>query len=109
MIEQFLARVQDMSERDRLDVVFGCLVVDGFTYQNEIEKDESRWSMITWSIFEQDGRYLAVEWERGLTEMQEHYVEFNKSSVFEVAVFEKIVIDYSKAPVEGPLDKFLDR
>lgn len=97
MVEEFLAQVQGMSERDRLDVVYGYLDVDGFTYQNEIEKGESRWSMITWSIFEHDGRYLAVEWERGLTEMQEHYVEFNNSTVFEVAVFEKIVIDYKKA------------
>lgn len=94
MIEQFLAATEDMSESDRNDVVWGYLPVEGFTYVTDIEKDEHRWYMITWSIFEQDGRYLAVSWERGLTESQENYVTFDTDHVFEVAVFEKIVVDY---------------
>lgn len=38
----------------------------------EVEGDEHRWTMDTKSIVELDGRYLAVDWDRGLTESQEN-------------------------------------
>ena len=37
------------------------------------EYDERRWVMGTYSIVELKGEYFGLNWDRALTEMQEHY------------------------------------
>ena len=98
MIEEFIAAA---IEYDDDYLVYGNGDhLEGFTFISLESIDSARWEEIMWSIFEQDGRYLAVEWRRGLTEMQENDISFDKFSVFEVVPYDKIVIDYKRVPVK---------
>ena len=58
------------------------------------DQDEGRWSMTVWTIYEHStAGFAAIEWHRGLTEMQDD--EF-LGSVFAVQDYEVTVTRYRK-------------
>lgn len=70
------------------DAVYGANVVE------VIEGDTGRWMRMMTSIVEHEGRFFAVEWQRGLTEMQEN--EFPPNDEVLVEVFPKTVLSVRK-------------
>lgn len=68
--------------------VYGANVVE------EIEGDTGRWMRMMTSIVEHEGRFFAVEWQSGLTEMQED--EFPSDEDVLVEVFPKTVLSVRK-------------
>lgn len=70
------------------DSVYGANLVE------EIEGDTGRWTRMMTSIVEHEGRFFAVEWQSGLTEMQED--EFPSDEDVLVEVFPKTVLSVRK-------------
>lgn len=91
------------------DSVYGANVVE------ETEGNTGRWTRMMTSVVEHEGRFFAVEWQSGLTEMQED--EFPSDEDVLVEVFPKTVLSVRKeivwkesqeetepAPILGPPD-----
>lgn len=70
------------------DAVYGANVVE------EIEGDTGRWMRMMTSIVEHEGRFFAVEWQSGLTEIQENELPPNDEVLVEV--FPKTVLSVRK-------------
>ena len=67
--ETFCSRydARDKFNEDELQyMAFDCIQKD------EIEGDEHRWTRDVTTIFECDGRFFSIDWNRGLTEYQEN-------------------------------------
>lgn len=72
---------EELSEGELSDLVWD--------YEVESQDGEhGRWHEYVKTIVELDGKYFAIDWARGLTEMQEH--EFNNQP-YEVKKVEKMV------------------
>ena len=90
-LEHLRNQVDFNSWEDNLDVLdedFGQVC----SWNEEI--DESRWSMHTRTIFQfSDSSLMAIEWERGLTEMQE---SFGPTDAYLVEPYEETVTRYRR-------------
>lgn len=60
-----ITKGEELSERELKDLVFD------FEYDCQ-EGDMDRWTISVKTIVELCGEYFAIDWERALTEMQEH-------------------------------------
>lgn len=67
---------------------------DGIKFVEELELDERRWTMVMLTIVEFDGKLYGIEWERGLTENQEHEFYPGTRTVYEVNKVQKTTYDY---------------
>lgn len=72
---------EEISEKDLANLVW-CYEVDC------VSGECHRWTQSVKSIVELCGRYFAIDWDRGLTEMQENYF-YNQP--YEVKKIEKMV------------------
>ena len=57
-----------------------------------IRGESLRWTQCMETIFEVDGRYFAVSWDKGLTEYQEN--EYHCSEVYEVVKKEIVTFEW---------------
>lgn len=74
--------------------------LDELRYGDRIKEDEGRWTRTVTSIFELCGRYFALEWEEGLTEMQEN--EFNNQPYeVEKVTYEKTITIIEWKPIKN--------
>lgn len=63
---------------------------------DEIEGDDRRWSRWMQTIIDIDDEYYMVEWDKGLTEMQENYYESVSKVKKETRIVTKEVTDWIK-------------
>ena len=94
--EYFLYKYDNNLEFDELDYRY---LVYEYELYNERECDEPRrWSRWITSICHLNGRYFAVDWDQGLTEMQED--GFWDSSIKEVEPYEETIVVKRWRPIE---------
>jgi len=72
-------------------------LIDYGNYIDEFEGDDHRWDREVTTIIELDGKLYAIEWRRGLTEMQDNnyfspapYQVEKKTKMVEVEYYERI-------------------
>lgn len=74
---------EELSEREFKDLVFD--------YEIDCQEgDCGRWTQSAKTIVNLCGRYFAIDWERGLTEMQEHEF-YNQPYEVKKVEYEKVV------------------
>lgn len=61
-------------------------------YVDEVGGECDRWTQAMETIFEVNGRFFAVGWSRGLTELQED--EFWMADVYEVEKKERVIFEW---------------
>lgn len=71
--------------------------------KDEIEGDESRWTRGVTTIFECDGRFFSIDWDRGLTEIQENEF-YNQPQEVKLCEYEKTITVREWVPVESKQD-----
>lgn len=69
---------------------------DGVTYVDQESLGSGRWMEHMQMIVEYKGQLFAVEWDSGLTEMQDNDFHPDKSSIYPVERKEKVVYTYKK-------------
>lgn len=90
--EEFLKRYDSDKSNFTDDEIRGMTYGELGNYVDEIDGECYRWTQAMETIFEVNGRFFAVSWLRGLTEMQEN--DFYDAEVYEVVKKEKITFDY---------------
>ena len=53
--------------------------IDGLSVVTEVEGDTDRWSQFIQTIIAYKGHYYSLQWQRGLTEMQENYYDAQRA------------------------------
>lgn len=76
------------------DIAYGDW--DGIKFVAELELDEHRWTRSMLTIVDFDGKLYGIEWDRGLTEIQENEFYPSDSTIYEVDKIEKVVYTYTK-------------
>ena len=90
--EEFLQRY-DSSEPDFTEDEIRKMVFRGLGNRvDEIGGECDRWTQSMETIFEVNGRFFAVSWFRGLTELQED--EFWMADVYEVEKKERVIFEW---------------
>lgn len=90
--EEFLKRY-DSGEPDFTEDEIEKMAYGGLgNYVDKIGGECDRWTQDMETIFEVNGRFFAVSWLRGLTEMQENY--FDDAEVYEVEKKEKVIFEW---------------
>ncbi len=90
--EEFLQRY-DSGEPDFTEDEIEKMVFRGLGNRvDEIGGECDRWIQPMKTIFEVNGRFFAVSWYRGLTELQED--EFDDAEVYEVEKKEKVIFEW---------------
>jgi len=64
-----------LSEKEVQNLVTGDYDIPELNMVDENEGDTDRWSQFMETVFSFKGRYYALDWQRGLTEMQENYYD----------------------------------
>ena len=90
--EEFLQRYDSGKPNFTEDEIMGMTYGDLGNYVDEINGERNRWTQCVVTIFEVNGRFFAVSWLRGLTEMQEN--DFYDAKVYEVDKQEIVTFDY---------------
>lgn len=90
--KEFLERYDSGKPKFTYDEIEEMAYEEFGNYVDEIDGERNRWTQAVETIFEVEGRYFAVSWFRGLTEMQEN--EFDCSVVYEVEKKEKITFEW---------------
>lgn len=90
--EEFLTRYDSgkpkFTEAEIKKMAYGFI---GF-HVDTIEYESHRWYQEVETIFEVNGRYFGISWDRGATEMQEN--EFDMSEVYEVVKKEVVTFEW---------------
>lgn len=90
--EEFLQRY-DSGKPKFTEVEIREMAYEEFGNCIDVIRGESlRWTQCMETIFEVDGRYFAVSWDKGLTEYQEN--EFHCSEVYEVVKKEIVTFEW---------------
>lgn len=90
--EEFLKRYDSGKPKFTYDEIREMAYEEFGNCIDVIEGDCYRWTQNMETIFEVNGRHFAVNWDRGLTEMQEN--DFYCSEVYEVVKKEKITFEW---------------
>ena len=90
--EEFLQRYDSGKSKFTYDEIREMAYEELGNCIDVIEGESLRWVQAVETIFEVEGRYFAVSWFRGLTEMQEN--DFDCSEVYEVVKKEKIIFEW---------------
>lgn len=90
--EEFLQRYDSGKPKFTYDEIREMAYEEFGNCIDVIEGENLRWVQAMETIFEVEGRYFAVSWFRGLTEMQEN--DFDCSEVYEVVKKEKIIFEW---------------
>lgn len=67
---------------------------------DEIAGDEHRWTRDMYTVLKIEDRYFGLEWEEGLTELQENQFYCQLEEVKPI-ITERLVIETKWVPVEG--------
>ena len=90
--EEFLKRY-DSGEPDFTEDEIEKMAYGGLGNRvDEIGGECDRWIQAMETIFEVNGRFFAVSWYRGLTELQED--DFDDAEVYEVEKKEKVIFEW---------------
>lgn len=93
--EYFLSKFDNGEEFTFEELEYIALESD-FEYVDEIEGDDHRWNREMQTIIRIDGRLFAIDWRKGLTEMQENEYW---DQPYEVKVVEKTIVVKEYVPV----------
>lgn len=87
-LEHYDNKTFELTDQDCEDLVFASYFSSEeykaglVTFVDEVEGDSSRWTQTIKTIIKIQDRLFAIEWDKGLTEIQEH--EFYADNVIEV-------------------------
>ena len=90
--EEFLTRYDSGDPKFTYEELKAMSYEDVGNYVETVEYGRHRWYQVVATIFEVNGRYFAVSWNRGLTECQDN--EFDWSEVYEVEKKEVVTFEW---------------
>ena len=96
MTKEYFLNKFDNGEEFTFEELEYIIQESDFEYVDEIEGDDHRWNREMQTIIKIDDRLFAIDWRKGLTEMQENEYW---DQPYEVKVVEKTIVVKEYVPV----------